>query len=86
VLGFVVMGLTVLDWMALNDVYHDYVSREVFAALDMPVPRGLPDWSATPMEWMLVRVRWFATFGFLMLNAVTLALCVNRLKPSTSQA
>ena len=82
VLGVVVLGLTVVDWMALQDVYRDYVSQEVFAALGLPVPQGLPDWTATPAEWTLVRVRWFSTFGFLLLNTATLALCANRLKPS----
>jgi hypothetical protein len=54
------MGLlavfTIDDFLSLHDIRADYVSTAVFQYLDIPMPEGLPSWTATRLEWASVTV------------------------------
>ncbi len=65
---------TLFDFMALHDIYKDYVSKFVLQYLNIGLSEELPDWTATPGEWRSVRIIWifrllFGIFMILVLNA-----------------
>jgi hypothetical protein len=79
-LCLVAFVLTVGDYLALHDISHDYVSSEAFRSLGTFLPRDLPAWTATEGEWTVVSTSVFFRAGFLLLNAIILALCAKALK------
>lgn len=83
VLAFV---LTVGDFLALHDINHDYVSGGVLRALGASPAQGLPAWTETRGEWAMVGVSAYFRAAFLIVNGLTLALCVRRLKPVGGEA
>lgn len=71
-----VLALTLGDFLALHDIRQEYVSAEVLESLGISVSDELPDWTATAGEWALVQFSYLARSAFLILNAITLSLCV----------
>lgn len=64
------MGLAVLalGWMALHDIFHDYVSPRVLA--EAGVQASLPEWTQTSGEWSMVLVVWALLLALLALNVL----------------
>ena len=79
IVGLLLLLVTFLDLLALTDISHDYVSSQVLDNLNISLPRELPDWTATRGEWQVVSISAFSRIGFLLLNTITLGLCVNKL-------
>ena len=69
--------LTILDYLALHDIYTDYVSPEDFGYLGITLP-DLPKWTNTTGEWTAVGVSYFARFIFLILNTYVLVKLVQQ--------
>ncbi len=78
--GFLLLALTFLDVLALTDINHDYVSHQVLDNLNISLPRDLPEWTAAKGEWQVVSISAFSRIGFLLLNSITLGLCVKKLR------
>ena len=78
--GLLLLVLTFLDILALTDISHDYVSHQVLDNLNVSLPSELPEWTATRGEWQMVSISAFSRIGFLLLNSITLCLCVKKLK------
>ena len=78
--GLLLLVVTFIDLLALTDISHDYVSNQVLDNLKISLPRELPDWTATRGEWQVVSISAFARIGFLLLNTITLGLCVKKLR------
>ncbi len=72
----VVLTLSLGDFLALHDIYNDYVSKDFVEILGLIVGSELPDWTATEGEWTLVQFSFWARVAFLLLNTATLSLCV----------
>ena len=79
IIALLLLMLTAFDFLALTDIYHDYVSLRVFEYLRIPLPAGLPDWTATEGEWHVVTISVFSRLALLMVNTLGLALCVKAL-------
>jgi hypothetical protein len=60
----VVFLLTITDFMALHDIFNEYVSPK---AVDRAFIR-LPESSNTSMEWNMVNISYAARFLFLIFN------------------
>jgi hypothetical protein len=75
-----VLVITALDFLALTDIRRVYVSQSVLGGLDFPLPIELPEWTVTRGEWLVVMFSIYARLGFLMLNSVTLWLCLRKLE------
>lgn len=75
-----VFVLTIGDYLALHDIWHDYVSQPILSSLDVSLSAGLPDWTETRGEWRLVTISFLARVVFLVLNGITLFLCVDALR------
>jgi fumarate reductase subunit D len=78
--ALLVLVITVLDFLALTDIRRDYVSQSVFDGLDFSPPIELPDWTETRGEWLVVTFSIYARLGFLILNLVTLWVCMRRIE------
>ncbi|MGB2895252.1 MAG: hypothetical protein WBB65_03680 [Anaerolineales bacterium] len=78
--GFFLLAITLLDILALTDIHHDYVSYQVLNNLNISLPRELPEWTAAKGEWQVVSISAFSRIGFLLLNTITLGLCVKKLR------
>ena len=78
--GLLMLVATFFDFLALTDINHDYVSHQVLDKLKISLPRELPEWTATRGEWQVVSISAISRIGFLILNTITLGLCVNKLR------
>lgn len=77
--GLLLLGLSLLEYLALTDIRNDYVSRAVLEQFNLPAAH-LPAWSATPGEWQVVVIARLASIGFLVFNALILGLCWRALR------
>ena len=58
--------LTILDYLALHDIYKDYVSKTVLSYLNIELSKELPAWTNTELEWNAV------TINYIMKTLVTI--------------
>lgn len=68
------------DFLALHDIYSEYVSSDILGRLGIQLTTELPAWTATEGEWTMVQVGFYARVLFLLLNALTLSLSVYYLR------
>ena len=64
VVGFL---LTISDFMALTDIYHDFIGTRVVEQIKLTVGQDLPEWTSTPGEWSILRISFvfrLVFFGF----------------------
>ena len=55
-----VILLTMLsDFMALHDVYNDYVSEGALRQVAVNITSALPDWAMADKEWLWIRIMFF---------------------------
>jgi hypothetical protein len=74
--GLLLLAVNFFNILALMDIGHDYVSMKVFHDLKIELPEALPEWTNTSGEWLIVTISSFSTFVFLILNSITLWLCI----------
>ncbi len=72
--GILLLGLNLLEFFALTDIYHDYVSPTVITQSGEDVS-ALPAWSAASGEWMLVTLSRYTSVAYLMFSLFTLLVC-----------
>ena len=80
VLCFFTLLMTVCDYLALHDIWHDYVSKEVITAYGGNSVLNLPKWSETKLEWQLVNISGLFRIVYLIFSSVTLVACLKSLK------
>ncbi|MBT3220448.1 MAG: hypothetical protein HN348_15285 [Proteobacteria bacterium] len=75
--------LMVLEWAALHDIAHDYVSLKVMEQHASSAIVALPDWAQCPGEWSVVTFGFLARGCLLVTNTVLLGLCfrLSSIKP-----
>ncbi len=56
VIGFLALLMTVGDYLALHDIWHDYVSKQVIEKYGGGSTSNLPDWSESKLEWRMVNI------------------------------
>ena len=78
--GLLVLVITVLDFLALTDISREYVSQSVLDGLNITLSSKLPEWTDTRGEWQVVAFSLYSRVGFLILNTITLWLCMRRFK------
>ncbi len=72
--GVLLLGLNGLEYLALTDIYRDYVSRAVLEGMGLEITH-LPAWTAASGEWAIVTINRLAGPAYLLLSLVTLFLC-----------
>ena len=78
-LCLVVFILTILDFAALHDIKHDYVSRHILNYFKIDLSGDLPDWTSTKGEWHIVSLSLYLRFIFFILNTAVLIYYLKRL-------
>lgn len=64
---FIALILTIADFLAFTDIYHDFIGTRVLEMLNLSIGEDLPDWTATKGEWGIVQVSWVFRFLFFVL-------------------
>ncbi|BAJ64987.1 hypothetical protein [Anaerolinea thermophila] len=64
-IGLAALGL---GWMALNDIFHDYVSPQVLA--EVGIEASPPEWTQTSGEWSMVLITWAFLLALMALNVL----------------
>ncbi len=70
--------LTIFEFLALQDIHHEYVSTRVLARLDITLSGDLPDWTSTKGEWGVVRISYLFRFVFFIVCVSVLYKLVSR--------
>ena len=71
---------TIGDYLALHDIWHDYVSKEVIENHTDISQASLPEWSETPGEWQVVEISGLVRAVYFGFSAITLLICLRGLK------
>lgn len=79
-LSAIMFILTIGDFLALHDIYKDYVSTEILDYLNVTLDKELPAWTNTEGEWSLVTFGFISRFGLLVVNLIILGLSVRYIK------
>jgi hypothetical protein len=69
--------LTVLDYLALHDIYKDYVSAAVLSQLNIALPIELPAWTNTQLEWNAVTINYLVKTGVTVINLILIVMIRN---------
>ncbi|MBU4331071.1 MAG: hypothetical protein ABIK95_10610 [Acidobacteriota bacterium] len=82
VIGFL---LTIFDFLALHDIFNEYVSLSILKSLNITLSGELPDWIATKGEWGIVRINYLFRFAFFIFCAVMMSILVSKLQTKTQE-
>jgi hypothetical protein len=69
--------LTVLDYLALHDIYKDYVSAAVLSYLNIALPVQLPAWTNTQLEWNAVTINYLVKTTLTVINLILIVMIRN---------
>jgi len=61
-------------FLVLHDIYKDYASPGVLYEQASISPETLPDWTACPTEWSMLRIGFWPMLAFHVMALATLAL------------
>jgi hypothetical protein len=56
--------LTISDYLALHDIWQDYLSPHIVEYLGIKFSKEIPGWTETRGEWRMVAVSLFSRFFF----------------------
>lgn len=76
VASILILALAVIDFLALHDIRHEYISLEIIDSLGIRLSTELPAWTATAGEWAVVQFSYVARLAFVALNIVMLSVVV----------
>lgn len=72
----------VLDFLALTDIFHDYVSKTAIARFTATKPDVFPEWTNTPGEWRIVNLGYVLKLAGIMATIILLVVLRKKtLKP-----
>jgi len=77
--------LTILDYLALHDIYKDYVSKAVLISLNIVVPKELPAWTNTELEWSMVTINYIMKTLVTIINIILIVIVRNMVRKSSSK-
>ncbi len=72
--------LTIGDFLAIHDIRHDYISKEVIENHTDISQVNLPAWSETTGEWQMVEISGLVRAVYFGFSAITLLICLKGLK------
>lgn len=78
----VLLGLCVLDYSALHDIWWDYASRNVLVRFDVD-SRRLPWWTEAVQEWDLVTASLYTRAVMLLLLTIASSVRLRRVLRET---
>ena len=81
-LSIIAFMLTLFEFLATQDIYHEYIGTTVLDMLDKTTAENLPGWTSTYGEWFLLRVSWLFRVLFFIFLIVVLLKLINKLEPA----
>ncbi len=72
--------MTLGEYLALHDIWHDYVSKKVIVTYAGNSALNLPDWTETKLEWQMVNVSGIIRAVYLLFSLLTLIVCLKILR------
>ncbi len=79
-IGALALLLSVGNYLALHDIWHDYVSQQVIETYGDSAILNLPDWSETRLEWQMVTISELVRIIYFIFSLATFVLCLKTLK------
>ncbi len=76
----VAFALTIGEFLALHDIWNDYVSVKVIESHRGINILNLPEWSETKLEWQMVNISALVQVLYLLFSLVTLVSCLKALR------
>ena len=73
-IAIVLCVLTILDYLALHDIYKDYVSKTVLSYLNLSLPIELPGWTNTELEWNAVTLNYILKIFLAITNILLIVI------------
>ena len=80
-LSIIAFMMTVFEFLATQDIYHEYIGTTVLDMLDKPTVDNLPGWTSTYGEWFFLRISWLFRVLFFIFLIVVLIKLINKLEP-----
>nr|NQU92350.1 hypothetical protein [Bacteroidota bacterium] len=80
ILSILVLIMMFVDFLALSDIHQDYVSTKVLDSIGADLSNVLPDWSATVLEWTMIRISLILKAIFMIVIIIALGKTVQKLK------
>jgi hypothetical protein len=72
--------MTILDFLALHDIFNDYSSPKVIERFCAVSQTSFPAWTKTSGEWQMVNISYVTRFFFFIFNMVVLILCLKKMR------
>ena len=72
ILSIILFICTIDDFLALHDIYKDYVSRSALQYLEIETSQMLPEWTNTKLEWTSVTISYWVRFICIILMIIAL--------------
>ncbi len=79
-IGTFALLLSVGNYLALHDIWHDYVSMRVIETYGGSTALNLPDWSETRLEWQMVTISELVRILYFIFSLATFVICLKALK------
>ncbi|MCP4632469.1 MAG: hypothetical protein GY855_06045, partial [candidate division Zixibacteria bacterium] len=79
-LGIFALLMTVGDYLALHDIWHDYVSKQVIEKHGGSTILNLPDWTEARLEWRMVNISGLIKAFYIILSLATFVICLKALR------
>jgi len=76
VLCLFALATTIGEYLALHDIWHDYVSKEVIESYQSSSFLKLPEWSNTKLEWRMVSINGIFSTIYFIFSALALIVCL----------
>ena len=80
VLSLILVLLLIGDYLALHDIWQDYVSSDLLDAVETDISNEIPEWASTKLEWTFVRVSLVLKMIIAPIIVIALARTVRKLK------
>ena len=80
VIAIVLCLLTILDFLALHDIYKDYVSKTVLSYLNLALPIELPGWTNTELEWNALTLNYILKIFLAITNILLIVILRNMVR------
>jgi len=80
VIAIVLCLLTILDYLALHDIYKDYASKAVLSYLNLALPSELPGWTNTQLEWNAVTLNYILKIFLAITNILLIVILRNMVR------
>jgi hypothetical protein len=74
--------LIVLDYLALHDIYKDFVSKAVLSSLNIALPKELPAWTNTELEWYMVTINYLLKTLLAIMNIILVVVVMKTVRKS----